>query len=63
VPYLQKYTPTDCSFGDFTHWVFSGMGLNGEYMAKRDSILLHGLYLSNAKKVSVMDEMMTAIAW
>jgi len=21
VPYCQKYTPTDCVFGDFAHWV------------------------------------------
>jgi len=20
VPYCQKYTPTDCFFGDFAHW-------------------------------------------
>jgi len=21
VPYCQKYTPTDCFFGDFSYWV------------------------------------------
>jgi len=25
VPYCQIYTPTDCFFGDFAHWVQLGV--------------------------------------
>jgi len=37
VPYCQKYTPTDCFFGDFTYWV---RGIR-KYLLKKLEVAFH----------------------